>query len=121
MTIQIAPRMAKRRLVKDLSGNIVDWYEEGNGGWIVRGREVVNQAKWEEIQQKQRDMAEAIKAPSMAKVDENAPDRTVSAKEGVENLKKMSEQEKKVEKLEKEVSEVNTKLDAILNALNAKS
>ena len=118
MSIQIAPHLAKRKLVRDLSGNIIDWYEEGNGGWIVRGREVVNQEKWAEIQQKEKDRAEAARAISMAKNDPNAPDRTVSAKEALEGKTKQPD---KVEQLEKKVSDMDNKLDAILKAINGKS
>jgi hypothetical protein len=118
MSTVVSPHLAKNKLVKDLHGNIIDWYVEGNGGWIVRGREIVNEAKWNEIQEKKKDEILAAQAAAMAKVDDNAPDRSVSAKEGVENLKKASEQEKKVADLEVKVEAMDGKLDAILNALN---
>jgi len=110
--------MAKRRIVKDLQGNIVDLYQEGDGGWIVRGREVVNQDKWNELQQKEQDKIKAAQASAMAKVDENAPDRTVGLIEAIENVKKASVQEEKVAKLEEKVGDIDNKLDAILKALS---
>lgn len=120
MSIQVAPHLARKKLVKDLSGNIIDWFEEGNGGWIVRGREVVNQSKWEEFQQKEKDKILAASAVAMAKVDEDAPDRTLSPEQARVELEKKSQQAKKVEELDKKVNEMDSKLDKILNALNGK-
>jgi len=121
MSIQVSPHLAKRRIVKDLQGNIVDLYQEGDGGWIVRGREVVNQAKWDEITNKKQDEILAAGAIGQAKVDENAPDRTVDAKTATENLAKATKQEEKVAELDKKVTDMDSKLDKILKALNGKS
>lgn len=121
MSIQVSPHMAKNRLVKDLSGNIIDWLDESKGGWIVRGRTIVNQEAWDAIQKKKQDEIEASRAIALQKNDPDAPDRTVSASVGVENLKKASTQSEKVAELDKKVNEMDTKLDKILNALNGKS
>ena len=121
MSIQVSPHLAKRRIVKDLQGNIVDLYQEGDGGWIIRGREVINQEKWDEITKKKQDEIQAASAIAHAKVDENAPDRTVDAKTAVENLAKATKQEEKVAELDKKVTDMDSKLDAILKALNGKS
>ena len=106
--------MARKRLVKDTQGNIIDWLDEADGGWIVRGRNVVNQERWDREKQKEKDRAEAAMALVKQKVDENAPDRTVTPAVAQENIKKASLQDERIDKME-------AKLDKILNALNAKS
>lgn len=101
--------MFRKQIVKDLNGNILTLMDEADGGYIIRNRQIVNPAKWEALQQKEKDRIEAAKAPALEKKDANAPDRNVTLKEA----NKMVELEKKVEGME-------SKLDAILNALNAK-
>lgn len=96
----------KKKLVRNLRGEIVDWFDEASGGWIVQKGNIVNPTKWEEYQKKLEDEKEAAKAISKAKVDPNAPDRTNAPS-----------QNKKVEELEKKVNDMDNKLDAILNAL----
>ena len=96
-------RLAKNRLVKDLGGNIIDWYDEANGGWIVQKRQIVNMDKWNEHLQKEKDRQEAAKAVTMQKVDPKAPDRSVNPS--------------KIDELEKRIDGVDSKLDAILSAL----
>jgi hypothetical protein len=113
MSIQIAPHMARKRLVKDTQGNIIDWLDEADGGWIVRGRNIVNKERWEQEQQKEKDKKEAAMAIVKQKVDENAPDRTVTPAVAKENLAKASKQDERIDKMEE-------KLDAILKALNGK-
>jgi hypothetical protein len=95
--------LARKRVVKDLAGNIIDMMDETNGGYIVKGRQIVNQERWEELQAIEEDKKLAAKAISMQKVDTNAPDRTIVPG--------------KVEELEKKVTAMDDKLNAILEAL----
>lgn len=99
--------LSKRKIVKDLNGNIIDWYDETDGGWIVQRRVVKNIDKWNEHLKKQEDLKEASLAITKQKVDNNAPDRTV-------NPNKMKEIEDKIESNKKET---DAKLDAILALL----
>jgi len=111
MGVEIAGRMSRRKLVKDLQGNIIDLLDESDGGWIVRNRNIVNEEKWAELQKKEQDKIEASKAIAMAKTNENAPDRTVDLKTAEENIKKQSDTDKRIDGLE-------SKLDKILKALD---
>lgn len=99
----VVGKLAKNRIVKDFNGNIIDWYDEARGGWIVQKRAIVNKELWEEHLRKQKDKQEAAKAVTMQKVDANAPDRTVNPN--------------KVQELENKIAEQDKKLDAILEAL----
>lgn len=98
--------MARKKLVKDLSGNIIDWFDETKGGWIIQKRQIVNQSAWEDHLRIQQDRVEAAKAESMQVSRPDAPDRSVAPS--------------KVEALEKKVEGMESKLDQILKALNNK-
>lgn len=104
--INIAGQMSRKSIVKDLSGNIITLLDESDGGYIIRNRQIVNQAKWDEMVRKEKDKQEAAKAITMQKVDHNAPDRTIAPT--------------KVDALEKRINEQDKKLDAILAALTPK-
>lgn len=86
-----------------MNGNIINMIDELNGGWIIRNRQVVNQARWDELQKIEQDKREAAKAASLAINNPNAPDRTASPS--------------KVDALEQRVNGLDAKLDQILNAL----
>lgn len=102
MSVQVG-NLARKRVVKDLAGNIIDMMDEINGGYIVKGRQIVNPERWAELQAIEEDKKLAAKAVTMQKVDEKAPDRTVVPG--------------KVEELEKKVTAMDDKLNAILEAL----
>lgn len=99
-------KLHKNRIVKDLNGGIIDWYDEANGGWIVKSRGVVNKERWEEHIAKQKDKQEAAKAVANPKIREDYPE----TKEG-------ATEPSKVEALEQRVSEMDNKLEAILKAV----
>lgn len=98
--------MAKKSIVRDLQGNIINLLDEDGGGWIIRNRQVVNQERYDEMLRKEADKKLAAQAILNQKVDEQAPDRTVPPS--------------KVDALEKKVEGMETKLDAILQALSKK-
>lgn len=102
MSVQVG-HLARKRTVKDMAGNIIDMMDEVNGGYIVKGRQIVNPERWAELQAIEEDKKLAAKAVTMQKVDEKAPDRTVIPG--------------KVEELEKKVTAMDDKLNAILEAL----
>lgn len=93
----------KKRIVRDLQGNIINWIDETDGGWIVRNRQVVNQDKINLEAAKEKDRQESAKAQTMP-AENHVPDR-------VEQPSKMAE-------LETKVNDMGNKLDAILKALN---
>lgn len=105
--------MFRKSIVKDLSGNIITLMDEADGGYIIRNRQIVNPAKWEELQKKERDKQEAAKAQSMEKRDNDAPDRTVTATVARENNTRM-------EKLETKVDSMGGDIATILKLLNEK-
>lgn len=97
--INIAPHMARKSTVRDLSGNLITLIDENDGGYIVRNRQVVNPEKWNVLVQKEKDKQEAAKAQGMQKVDANAPDRTVAPS-------KVDALEKKVAGMENNIAEI---------------
>jgi uncharacterized protein YceH (UPF0502 family) len=99
--------MARKSVVKDLNGNIITMLDETDGGYIVRNRNIVNQEKWAEYLKKEEDKKIAAQAILHQKVDDHAPDRTVSPAQNA-----------KVEALEKKVEDMDSKLDAILKAIS---
>lgn len=110
MTVNVASKMSRNKLVKDFSGTIIDWYDDKQGGWIVQKRQVVNQEAWNKYLQIQKDKQEAASAIGKQKVDNNAPDRTVVPS-------KVQELEQKQEAMASKIEEVDTKLDAIIELL----
>jgi hypothetical protein len=110
MTVNVASKMSRNKLVKDFSGNIIDWYDDKQGGWIIQKRQVVNQEAWNKYLQIQKDKQEAASAIGKQKVDTNAPDRTVVPS-------KVQELEQKQEAMASKIEEVDTKLDAIIELL----
>lgn len=105
MAVEIG-HLHKRRLVKDMRGNIIDWFDEANGGWIVQKRVIVNKDRYNEEMTKLQDKRDAAKAASEAKVRDE------------ENYPAEAPNEEKKPKLEERVDGLESKLDAILNKLN---
>lgn len=113
MSINVAARLARKKIVKDTAGNIIDWIDETNGGWIIRKGAIVNQERYNEHLQQQEDLKIAARAIAEQTTNPNAPDRTVAPIQA----QKIEEQATKVEELDKKVTEMDGKLDAILKAL----
>lgn len=101
--VRIAGNMARKSIVRDMSGNIINLLDETNGGYIIRNRQVVNPERYQELLDIEKDKREAAQAIVHQKVDPQAPDRT--APPG------------RVEALEKRVEDMDSKLDAILKAI----
>lgn len=97
--------LAKNRVIRDMSGNIIDWYNEANGGWIIKGRQVVNQDKFQEYLKIEQDKQEAATAITK-QIDNDVPERIAAPS--------------RVDDLEVKVNDMGSKLDAILTALNKK-
>lgn len=108
--INIAPRMARKSIVKNTSGQIIDWLDEANGGWIIRKGQIVNEEKYNEFKKIEEDKKLAAQAIAFQKVEEVVPERNVTAAEAVAQNNRMDE-------LEKKIGEQDNKLDAILKAL----
>lgn len=106
--INVASHMAKKSIVRDLNGQIISMLDENGGGWIVRNRQVVNQDLWNAHIQKEIDKREAAKAMSHAVA---ASPEAVAARSGV------AVPVGKVDELEKKVNDMDSKLNAILEAL----
>lgn len=109
MSVNFNPSNLRRKSVlKDTSGNIINLLDETDGGWIVRGRQVVNQAKYDELVKKEHDKNVASKAVVEQVV---APKSAVDSRAGITPLPPT------VTPLEKRVNDMENKLDQILNAL----
>lgn len=109
MNVNVAGHLYKRKIVKDLAGNIIDLFDEADGGWIIKSRQVVNKEKWEQIKKIEQDKIEAAKTSAQAMANPEsfqnpeAPDRNF--------------QPTKMEDLEKKVAGLEDKLDLIIKAL----
>lgn len=118
MTVNVAARMAQKRIVKDINGQIIDLRDETDGGWIIRNRQVVNPKKYEELVQKEKDKQEAAKAASMQITNPKAPDRNViPGNKSTAQIDKVGDLEKKIDAVAKDVNE---KFDSILKILSNK-
>jgi hypothetical protein len=107
--INIAQTMSRKKVVKNLNGDIIDMMDESGGGWIIRKGQVVNKEAYEEILKIEKDRQMAAKAQAEAVNNPMAPDRTINPT-----------QNKKVDDLEKKVNDMDSKLDSILKAINNK-
>lgn len=107
MSVNVAGHLAKNKIVKDMQGNIIDLYDESQGGWIVQKRAIVNQEAWQRLVQREKDKIEAAKAVTMAKIRDDYPE----TKEGTNSSTG------KVDELEKKVNAMDDKLEQILKAL----
>lgn len=120
MGINVSPHMARKSITKDTSGNIINMIDETNGGYIVRNRQIVNQAKWDELVKAEQDKRDAAKAaleavavnPELAALRNQVgvtPEQVAQAQaaQGVD----------RVGQLEGRMNSLDDKLDKILNAL----
>lgn len=103
----VVGRLAKNKIVKDLNGGIIDWFDEAKGGWIVQKRMVINHDVWNNHLQKEQDKIEAASAVSKAKIRDDYP----------ENPDGSNSNNAKVTELENKVTAMDDKLNAILEAL----
>lgn len=93
---------------RDLSGNIIDLRNDADGGWIVRDRQIINQAKIDEMAKIEEDKRRAATAESQAV---QAPPEVVEQRMGNPSSNT------KIEALEQRINGQDAKLDAILLAL----
>lgn len=100
----------KKSITRDINGNIINWLDETDGGWIIRGRKVINQKKFDEYVKKEHDKQVAAQAPAQQVTSPFADQRN-----GMPNAVKIETTEKS--ELEKRVDNMESKLDQILNAL----
>lgn len=105
MGVQVG-KLYRNRKIKDLNGNIKEWFDEADGGWIVKDGVVVNMERWNREVAKEKDRAEAAKAAANPKIREDYPESKDGAAEP-----------DKVTKLEKRVDAIDDKLEAILKAV----
>lgn len=96
MTINVSGHMARKSVVKDMNGNIINLIDETDGGWIIRNRQVVNPEKFLALVQKEKDKKEAALAVTQAVSNTTAPDRTMSPSKMDEMMKKIAELEAKL-------------------------
>lgn len=127
MSIQIGT-LHKKSTLRRLDGSIINLKDEADGGDIIRNGRVVNEEKFNEIAQREEDkkksaqaVANQVESPN-AHLRNQAPDKnllTDMPKEEVEQNEHIQVIEPdRVEILEKKVEDMDSKLDAILNALN---
>lgn len=90
-----------------MNGSIIDWFNEKEGGWIIQKRQIVNVEAWNRHLQVEKDKLESAKAVSQAKIREDYPEQKAG-----ENSSD------KVKELDERVTAMDTKLDAILKAIN---
>lgn len=93
--------MARKSIVKDMNGNIINMLDETDGGWIIRNRQVVNPEKLAKLQAIERDKREAAVASTKAV---SAPSSVVEARSVAPG--KVEALEKKVEGMENNIAEI---------------
>lgn len=98
-------KLFKKTIVRGMDGGIRDMRDEANGGWIVRGGQVINQEKWQEYLKVQKDKEESAKAAAEPKIRQDYPETKES------NPAVASKLEERVDKMEE-------KLAAILKAVS---
>lgn len=113
MSVQVG-KLYKNKKVKDMSGNIIDWYDEVNGGWIIKSRQIVNKERWEEEVKKEKDKLEAAKAVTKTRT---ATPQEIALRNG-EKIEEVKKENSKVDELEKKVENIDKKMDKILEALS---
>ena len=96
--------MAHKKIVRNSSGDIIDWMDETKGGWIIRKGQIVNQAVIDEMARIEQDKRTAGRAMAEQVTHSNVPDRTASPS--------------KTDELEKRIDAQDAKRDAILAALS---
>ena len=128
--INVSGHMSKKTIVRNLAGNIIDLRDEANGGWIIRGGRVVNENAFEALVQKQNDVKEASRAVlnqvtvSKEIEDQRAgiatppkPETNPVVPAVAPDVVPTVVPTDRVAVLETKVQDMDSKLDAILNAL----
>lgn len=98
-------KLFKKTIVRGMDGGIRDMRDEANGGWIVRGGQVINHEKWQEYLKIQKDKEDAAKAVAEPKIRQDYPETR-------ENNPVVSS------KLEERVDKMEETLAAILKAVS---
>ena len=105
----VAGTLYKKMIRRDLSGNIIDFRDDANGGWIIRDRQIINQARIDELAKIEEDKRKASTAEANAI---QAPPEVVEQRLGNPSVSNA-----KIDALEKRINSQDAKLDAILLAL----
>jgi len=102
----------KKSILRDTSGNIINWIDEADGGYIIRNRQVVNEKKYNEYVQKEKDKRTAVTAVAEQVVASPEAQALRSGKIPLTTPSKTT-----VDELKKKVDNMESKLDAILSKL----
>jgi hypothetical protein len=111
MGVDFNPSNLRRKsITRDMNGNIINWLDEADGGWIIRGRQIVNQAKYDAY----------LKAENDKMIASKAVIEQVAATKEAEALRSgaVVQSTTPTNDLEKRVNDMESKLDAILKAVN---
>lgn len=112
MGVDFNPSNLRRKsITRDMSGNIINWLDEADGGWIIRGRQIVNQAKYDAYVKAENDKQIAARASAESVVASKEAE-ALRAGQLVETTKTEPSD------LEKRVNDMENKLDLILKAVN---
>jgi len=104
--------LRKKSILRDTNGQIINWLDETNGGWIIRARQVVNQARYDEEVKKEEDKRKASKA-IVEQV--SATPEQLAMRSG--KIPLTTPKDITVDELKKKVDNMESKLDAILSKL----
>lgn len=86
--------------MRNLAGQIVEWFDESNGGYIIKGGQIVNQERYDEEKKKEADRKVAATAQANAISSDSAPPERTAAPGKIDVL------EKKVESMEGNITEI---------------
>lgn len=102
MTVNVG-HLYRKRTVRNMNGQIVDMSDDTKGGVIIRKGQVVNQEAVDELARIEKDKQSAAQAATAQVASPHVEERVT--------------QPTKVQELEKKMENMESKLDAILNAL----
>ena len=107
MAVEFNPsNLRKKSITRDIHGNIINWLDEADGGWIIRGRRIVNQEKYDEYVKKEHDKQVAAQAAAQQVA---APAESLALRNGEKVETKVevkTDLEKRVDGMESNIAEI---------------
>lgn len=115
MSVNIAPHLVHKQIVRNINGDIITLKDEENGGYIIRGGKVVNEEAWENYVKKEQDKQKAREVSIKAITNpEEFTNTNASTEDRNTQPSKTEELEKKFDEFKKDVDD---KFSQIMKAI----